>query len=395
MKRILSVSFTYQGAALQEKLGVFLASQGMDFRAFAKYPVKNCLLLENSLRDFTEKAFSEADGILFVSAAGIAVRAIAPFVRQKDRDPAVLVLDDTGKYVIPILSGHLGGANNLSEQIAAFLGAEAVITTSTDCNALFSVDSFAVKQNAFTVEIDRIKAISSEILKGNPVGFQSDYPVEGKLPPELTKEKNLPVGILISDDREKSPFKTTLHLVPRRIVLGVGCRKNIEYELLYHQMMSALCEHHLTMEQVYLLASVDLKREESAFLRLQKDWKLVFQTFPADALRELKGKFTPSKFVEAQIGVDNVCERAAWLAAIEQTRRWEMAAETVRKSGNSHLELSAARKPEVGDAPEESGDIEADNGGTGGEFPRFLFRKTAGNGVTVAAVELDWRCRFE
>ena len=364
MKRILSVSFTRQGAALQEKLGAFFASQGMGFRAFAKYPVKNCLLLENSLRHFTEKAFSEADGILFVSAAGIAVRAIAPFVRQKDKDPAVLVLDDTGKYVIPILSGHLGGANHLSEQIATFLGAEAVITTSTDCNALFSVDSFSVKVNAFTVEIDRIKAISSEILKGNPVGFQSDYPVEGKLPPELMEETNHTVGIFISDDREKSPFETTLHLVPRRIVLGVGCRKNINYELLYRQIMSALCEHNLTMEQVTLLASVDLKREEPALLRLQKEWKLGFRTFPADVLRELEGEFTPSKFVEAQIGVDNVCERAAWLAAQEEFARQTKEAVSGKEQGSRN-------------------------------YPRFLFRKTAGNGVTVAAVELDWRCRFE
>lgn len=316
------------------------------------------------MHSFSEKAFREAEGILFVGAAGIAVRAIAPFVERKDKDPAVLVLDDTGKYVIPILSGHLGGANALSEQVAAFLGAEAVITTSTDGHALFSVDSFAVKQNAFIVETDRIKVISSEILKGNPVGFQSDYPVEGNLPQELTEETNLPVGILISDDREKSPFETTLHLVPRRVVLGVGCRKNIDYDVLYRQIVSVLREHDLTMEQVFLLASVDLKKEEPALKRLQKEWKLAFRTFSVDALGQLSGEFTPSDFVEAQVGVDNVCERAAMLAAQEEFAR--------------RAKEAAAGKEQESGSP-----------------PRFLFRKTAGNGVTVAAVELKWRCRFE
>lgn len=363
MKRIYSVSFTHQGAALQEKLRAYFASSGMEYTAFARYPVGSCLLLEDSLHSFAQKAFQEAEGILFVCAAGIAVRAIAPFVERKDKDPAVLVLDDRGKYVIPILSGHLGGANELSKRIADFLKAEAVITTATDGHTLFSVDLFAVKQNAFTVEIDRIKRISSEILKGNPVGFLSDYPVEGKLPPELRQDKMLPAGILISDDREKSPFETTLHLIPRRVVLGVGCRKNIDYDLLYRQIMSVLREHNLTMEQVFLLASIDLKKEEPALKRLQKEWKLEFRTFSADALGRLAGEFTLSQFVQEQVGVDNVCERAAMLAAQQEMAR---------------------RVQQTADGQEAES----------GTFPRFLFRKVAGNGVTAAAVELNWRCRF-
>lgn len=362
MKRIYSVSFTHQGAELQRKLQAFFAAEGMECTAFAKYPAENCLLLKDSLGDFAKQAFEETEGILFVCAAGIAVRAIAPFIQKKDKDPAVLVLDDTGRYVIPILSGHLGGANLLAEQIGAFLGAEPVITTATDRNARFSVDFFAVNQKAFTVEIHRIKDISSEILKGNPVGFQSDYPVEGKLPLELTEAKNVSTGILISDHREKKPFQTTLHLIPRKVILGVGCRKNIDFDVLYPQIMSVLEEHNLTMEQVRLLASIDLKKEEPALLRLRKEWKLDFRTYPAERLRRLKGRFTPSGFVRSVAGVDNVCERAAWLAAEEEIDRWA--------GEYAHKELGS------------------------GQLPRFLFRKTAGNGVTVAAVELDWRCQF-
>lgn len=386
MKRIYSVSFTNQGAALQQKLEGFFALAGVEYCAFARYPVGKCLLLEGSLRSFAEKAFHEAEGILFVGAAGIAVRAIAPFVERKDKDPAVLVLDDGGKYVIPILSGHLGGANELSKQVAEFLEAEAVITTATDGKSLFSPDLFAVKQNAFIAEIDRIKAISSEILKGNSVGFLSDYPVEGILPPELKRDADLPAGILISDDREKSPFEMTLHLIPRKVVLGVGCRKNIGYDLLYRQIVSALSEHHLTMEQVGFLASADIKKEEPALKRLQKEWKLTFSTFSAGELGQLEGNFTPSAFVEAAVGVDNVCERAAMLAAIKETKRLEG--------------VQKAEGPQVPDGGK-AADVTAKNpsqlrpgGKADGKFPRFLFRKIAGNGVTVAAVELDWRCRF-
>lgn len=386
MKRIYSVSFTNQGAALQQKLEGFFDSAGVEYRAFARYPVGNCLLLEDSLRSFAEKAFHEAEGILFVGAAGIAVRAIAPFVERKDKDPAVLVLDDGGKYVIPILSGHLGGANELSKQVAEFLGAEAVITTATDGKSLFSPDLFAVKRNAFIAEIDRIKAISSEILKGNSVGFLSDYPVEGILPPELKRDADLPAGILISDDREKSPFETTLHLIPRKVVLGVGCRKNIEYDLLYRQIVSVLDEHNLTMEQVGFLASADIKKEEPALKRLQKEWKLTFWTFPAEALRQLEGEFTPSAFVETVVGVDNVCERAAMLAAIKETKRLEDVLNVER--------TSVSDEGEVADNEVKIPLRTCSDGKKAGNFPRFLFRKIAGNGVTVAAVELDWRCRF-
>ena len=135
-----------------------------------------------SLAEWVRDAFDSADALIYVGAVGICVRTIAPYIKSKTRDPAVVVIDETGRYVIPVLSGHLGGANDLARRIARLTGAEPVITTATDLAHAFSVDAWARIQGCVVENPGRIKAVSSKILAGDDIVIASDYPISGEVP---------------------------------------------------------------------------------------------------------------------------------------------------------------------------------------------------------------------
>ena len=127
------------------------------------------------LAEFAGPVFQASDVLIFVGACGIAVRAIAPHIHDKQTDPAVVSLDELGRFVIPLLSGHIGGANALAVRLAAALGATAVVTTATDVNGRFSVDTWAASQGLFIDDMRAAKAVSAAILEG-PVPLVSDFP---------------------------------------------------------------------------------------------------------------------------------------------------------------------------------------------------------------------------
>lgn len=116
--------------------------------------------------------------MLFVGAAGIAVRAIAPLVKDKLTDPAVLVMDEAGQFVIPILSGHVGGANELARLIAGLCQAVPVITTATDVNRVFAVDVFAAKNSLIIADREAARHVAMDLLEGREVGFLNSCQVE-------------------------------------------------------------------------------------------------------------------------------------------------------------------------------------------------------------------------
>lgn len=134
---------------------------------------------------FLDEKVGVCDGFLYIGAVGIAVRLMHPYIRSKDMDPAVVVMDEMGRFAISVLSGHLGGANELATRLAALTGAQAVITTATDIHHVFAADDWARKVGCQVEEIDRIKTISSALLRGQKIGFYSDFAVDGKLPRRL------------------------------------------------------------------------------------------------------------------------------------------------------------------------------------------------------------------
>ena len=283
--------------------------------------------ISEDLKTWTKRQFSHADGILFVGACGIAVRSIAPYIQGKKTDPAVVVADECGKFVISLLSGHLGGANALANTAAEILGATPVVTTATDLHERFAVDVFAKKNQCSILHMKAAKEASAALLAGEKVGFYSEFPWEGELPegrmacdgkgePLNRKEGEKPrVGIAVSIYKDRLPFSSTVSVVPPAVVIGMGCKKGMETEKLmaaFKDCRERLC---LCQEAVSALASISLKKEEPGLLKLAGELGLPFLTFTEQELKDVQGEFTRSDFVKSITGVDNVCERSAVLAS--------------------------------------------------------------------------------
>ena len=259
------------------------------------------------------QAFGTSDLLVFVGACGIALRKIAPYVRDKRTDPAVVCVDEQGTFVISLLSGHIGGANGLTKTIAQAIGAVPVITTATDVNGKFSVDTWAAENGCVIDDMKLAKAVSAAILERN-VPFSSALPVTGRLPDGLTPEKTGDLGICVSF-QESTPFENTLRLIPRILHLGLGCRKGTPKETIAQAVDRVFRENRLDFRAVCLAASIDLKQEEPGLLAFCRERELPVKFYSAAQLRAVPGEFTPSPFVRSVTGVDNVCERAALLGA--------------------------------------------------------------------------------
>ena len=259
------------------------------------------------------QAFGASDLLVFVGACGIAVRKIAPYVRDKRTDPAVVCVDEQGNFVISLLSGHIGGANGLAKTIAQAIGAVPVITTATDVNGKFSVDTWAAENGCVIDDMKLAKAVSAAILERN-VPFSSALPIVGRLPDGLTLENTGTLGIYVSF-QESAPFARTLRLIPRILHLGIGCRKGTPKETIAQAVDRVFRENRLDSRAVCLAASIDLKQEEPGLLAFCRERELPVKFYSAAQLRAVPGEFTPSPFVRSVTGVDNVCERAALLGA--------------------------------------------------------------------------------
>ena len=271
-----------------------------------------------NLKSLTAELFARADALVFVGACGIAVRAIAPNLVSKDADPAVAVADERGAFVISLLSGHIGGANDLAREIAAAIGATPVITTATDVSGRFSADAWAAKNGLIIDSLPAAKAFSAAILKRD-LPVRSDFPILGALPAGLVAGDSGDVGLRISLYRDM-PFETTLILTPRILHLGIGCRKGTAPEDIGAAVAAALDGANLIPGAVVSAASIDVKRGEEGLLSWAEGRNLPLSFYSAAELNALEGEFTASEFVMKTVGVDNVCERAACLSAGDGAR---------------------------------------------------------------------------
>ena len=338
--RIRLISYSKSGRDTAKRIAGALSAAEHECRRFAlpKYCMEGDEPLTVKASAWAEEGFREAEALIFCCASGIAVRAIAPWVRDKTTDPAVIVTDDLGHFVIPLLSGHLGGANELALRIADALGAVPVLTTATDVHGVFAVDVFAKKNHLHISDMALAKAVSAALLSGEKVGFRSELPVFGAMPPGLT-EGEAELGIWIpagqagtsdsvssdtsadtgkspdSREKERKPFKRTLELIPRRYAVGIGCRKGREFSDLSAFVSEQLRACGVRKEEVRCLSSIDLKKEEPGLLRLAESLGVPFMTYTAAELLEAPGEFTASEFVRSVTGVDSVCERAAVLGS--------------------------------------------------------------------------------
>lgn len=336
MKRIGILAFTDRGRALAEAIKKNLAI-GDEAIEYVEKPE------EGKAKNFVRENFRSCDGWIFVGATGIAIRFIAPLIESKDVDPAVVVLDEGGKYAISLLSGHLGGANELAVQVAEAAGAEPVITTATDVNEKFAVDIWTKKMGCVIEDISKIKVISSRILKDEKIGFASDFPLAGTLPDFIDPEEKS-AGIVVSLDGGKSCFEENLNAIPKIVTIGAGCRRGKEAEPFESFLLETLAEQEISLKAVERLVSIDLKKEEACMVEFGKKYGIPFETYTSEELGAVEGDFTPSAFVNSITGVDNVCERSALL---------------------------------------------------GSQKGKLILRKTAKDGMTIAIAIRPWECSFD
>jgi len=274
-----------------------------------------------NLAEKIEKEFSKHSGHIFIMSTGIVVRMIAPYIQSKLTDPAVLVMDDHGKHVISLVSGHIGGANDLAEKVAGFTGADPVITTATDVNNVPAIDMLAIENGLLIENPSAIKCINMAFLTKNevrlydPYGFLS-YGNESSVFTEIRNVSDrLDTPAVFVDDKKTEINVNTLVLRPKSLVVGMGCNRNTSKNELMGFLKQVLDDSCLSIKSIKCLATVDLKKDETGLTELAEELRVPVKYYSTDELNSEKNIKNPSPMVEKHIGVKSVCEAAAILAA--------------------------------------------------------------------------------
>lgn len=349
--KLAIISFTENGIKLSQTVAKRLSRRKVTlYTKCSRYTAEDLKVqrVKESLQVWTAQRMAEGDALLFIGACGIAVRAIAPNLTDKLHDVPVLVMDEEGQYVIPILSGHVGGANELARELADLMDARPVITTATDVQKKFAVDLFAKRNHLEIMNKDGIAKVSAKALAGEQLTIairvqniefchpkfcevreedfteaenqllreasmhKQDQEACGVEPPLrlVPYVKDQPVDIVVSEMQDNK--NALIWLRPRRYVVGMGCRKNKDTEELLAFYQETLEQAMVEPGEVYALASIDKKKDEPGLLAISERMRIPFFTYTAEELNRGGACVHSSEFVKAQVGVDNVCERAAF-----------------------------------------------------------------------------------
>lgn len=285
----------------------------------------------DKLNDVLPKLWESSSLLIFIMAAGIVVRHIAPFLQGKDRDPAVLVLDEKGEFVISLLSGHLGGANAWAKSVAQWINARPVITTATDVQGLTAPDEYARRFGWSVEPLSGLKEVNSLLLEQGYLKVWTDC-----LPEEHPLRQDPHYCFLRDDDKEHAQLWITaeqvpghevpepgqlqekirpLHLLPRIFGIGIGCRRGVSREQVMEAIAGSLRQVGISPKSIRGLYSIELKADEVGIIEAAQTLGVPFHTFSAQAVQNMNEQrgLRPSEYVKEKIGVDGVCEAASLL----------------------------------------------------------------------------------
>lgn len=301
--KLALIAFTKKGGTLARELASGLMERGDTCTLALPERLASQLGEQSyeSLERWTKNAFETADGLLFVGACGIAVRAIAPFVKDKFSDPAVVSCDEGGAWAVPLLSGHVGGANALAKRVAECTGGRAAISTATDVNGLFAVDEWAVCQGLYLDSRTLAKKVSAALLDGDTVGYASIFALQGTLPQGVELGQHS-LGFAVTLDDKSAPFTETLHLIPKMLHLGIGCRRGTSLEAIEQAVDAVLAEHHLSQWAVKTAETINLKQDEAGLLAFCAKRNLPLNCHSAEELAALSGGVYPLGICERDHG---------------------------------------------------------------------------------------------
>lgn len=278
-------------------------------------------LFHKNVKKYLKIAFYEYDAIIAVMASGILIRSIAPYIESKASDPAVLNIDDNGNFVISTLSGHLGGANKLTNKIAPLIDAIPVITTSSDVNNKLGIDVLA---SDLYLSIDNTKEIlffNKAILEGRKITFTLN---SDKIYLKDYLENNtleIDVSFSYSNDANEDEIIASLDgheivLRERKLVVGIGCKRGKSSSEIYEGYKKSLEELNLDESRVNMLASAEVKKDEEGLLELAKSLNKPINFVDLDRLKLFESKdIQKSEFVKSKFGIYGVCEPSALITA--------------------------------------------------------------------------------
>ena len=274
--------------------------------------------------------FGQYRAHIFIMATGIVVRTIAPHLIHKTTDPAVVVMDEVGQFAISLISGHLGGANDLAGKAVKITGGQAVITTATDVNQLPAIDVLAQEKGLKIINPAAIKAVNMALISGRKITIYDPYRLfQGQawplapynLPHDLLKDQiiaklnNASVGILIDDRKWPELTQTVLILRPGTLAVGVGCNRHTKANEMLALLETTFKRFNLATNSIKTLASVDIKADEPGLLELAEQLNLNLSLYSRRELDQIKNVPTPSVMVKKHLGVNSVCKAAAILGA--------------------------------------------------------------------------------
>lgn len=321
--KIAVISFTSSGKEISEKikkkLSVLDSSKLYDVIEITKQT------FDDKVSNHMEDIFSLYDAIIFIASTGIAVRLIAPFVNSKTSDPAVIVIDDLGKYAISLLSGHIGGANELTLEISGILKSKAIITTASDGRGIDAIDVFAKRNNFYIEDMKMAKVLTALMVEGKRIKLISEVDVKINYENiEYVKNEDFFEGIIVvSSDQNieqylnKEEDRPVCILRPKNLNIGIGCRRGKTKDEIKFGIEEVFKDNNLSLNSVRNIGTIDIKHDEVGIIEVSKELNAEMILFSKSDIEGVSDKFDKSKFVKSNVGVTSVSEPSAYLLGKE------------------------------------------------------------------------------
>lgn len=320
--RLAIITVTKKASGKGVEIKIFLTPtnrfETIDVFTLSKYSDDKTIPMENGFKNTVSKVFNSYDSLYFIMASGIVVRTIAPLLKGKDVDPAVITSDEDGKFIVSLLSGHLGGANELASLIAETIGGIPIISTASDVSGSIAVDTIAMKLKAHLRDLESAKDVTALIVNGEKV--------ELKLPKNMVVDidsvssnhekiediKKDTSGIVVVSNRQNV---MVTQIIPKNIILGVGCRRDTPARTILDAIELTMKESNIHMDSIKHIATVDVKADEIGLLEIcdRLDKKIII--IDRDQIKPIQDNYEGSDFVEKTIGVRCVSAPVAYLSS--------------------------------------------------------------------------------
>ncbi|MHB1404615.1 MAG: cobalt-precorrin 5A hydrolase [Desulfitobacteriaceae bacterium] len=324
--KIAVLALTAQGVKTAERIADVLARPTANnlIPAVEIFSHNHCAREYNSfsrLQDLMTKIWSKYAVIIFVMATGIVVRQVGPFLKSKDVDPAVLVIDENARFIIPLVSGHLGGANDWARRLAHVLDATAVITTATDGQGLVAPDEYARRLGWSITPLKNLPRLNRLLLERKYLKVWTehmlapDHPLAADENYVFIQEREQAELIVTAFPTDEASVGEKVFLIPRLLSLGIGCRQEISVQAIREGIARALTEIKAPASALKGIYSIDLKAREGGLIQAAQELGIPFITFSKTKIQAINEQYQLSKsdFVKKNIGVDGVCEPASLL----------------------------------------------------------------------------------